>query len=156
MGSPAPPHHQQEDIVSTEQNRKIVARLREEFWNAGRMEIARELCGPNFASHDPGRPDVHTLEQLIAYASEVRHAFPDFHVSSLDEVAEGDTVAVRWEVTGTHQAEIMGIPATRKAVTTPGMTFYRFSGGRIVEMWWNVDHLGTMRQVGAIPEMAHG
>jgi steroid delta-isomerase-like uncharacterized protein len=141
--------------MSTQQHKQIVERTREEFWNSGRMEIAAELFGSEFVNHDPIRPDIQTLQQLIDYVGEVRRAFADFKVRHLDDVAEGDKVASRWEVTGTHRAEFAGIPATGKTLTTQGMTFYRFSGGKIVEMWWNVDNLGMMRQAGALPAMTH-
>jgi steroid delta-isomerase-like uncharacterized protein len=141
--------------MSTQQNREIVARAREEFWNAGRLEIASELFGSDFVNHDPTRPDIQTLQQLIDYARELRIAFADFQVHHLDDVAEGDKVAARWEVTGKHQAQFAGVPATGKMLTTQGMTFYRLSGGKIAELWWTVDHLGTMRELGAIPEGAH-
>jgi hypothetical protein len=40
-------------------------------------------------------------------------------------------------------------------VTVSGLTISRLLGGKIVEEFQNWDTLGMMRQLGAIPEMAH-
>ena len=65
-----------------------------------------------------------------------------------------DRVAERWTGRGTHRGELMGIPATGKAVAAPGSVFYRVAGGRIAEFRGQVDIMGLMRQLGVIAEPA--
>lgn len=67
-------------------------------------------------------------------------------------MAEGDRVAIRWSVTGTHQAEFMGIPATGKQVTVRGMTLDQIEDGKIKKSWGEWDTLGMLQQLGVIPE----
>ena len=67
-------------------------------------------------------------------------------------VAEGDLVATRWTSTGTHDGEFMGFEPTERQATIGGMTFLRFKGGEIVEGWTQLDTLGLMKAIGAVPE----
>jgi|ERR671910_1508051 steroid delta-isomerase-like uncharacterized protein len=78
-------------------------------------------------------------------------AYPDLHITIEDLIEEGDKVVMRNTVTGTHQGEYMGIPATGKPVTYNEIFIFRFEGGQIVETWGVVDVLSQMRQLGVIP-----
>ena len=64
-------------------------------------------------------------------------------------VADGDTVAVRYTMTGTHDGNFVGIAATNRPVVAQSMAFYRLADGKIVEE--QLDMLGVLRQVGALP-----
>ena len=81
-----------------------------------------------------------------------RGAFPDLHFTLEDVIGEGDRVVVRWTATGTHKAEVMGVPATGKRVAVTGIEVSRFADGKLAETWVNWDALGLLRQLGAIPE----
>jgi predicted ester cyclase len=65
---------------------------------------------------------------------------------------EGDKVGTLWNATGTHRGELMGISPTEKQSTTTGVTMDRIADGKFVEHWGQVDMLGMMQQLGAIPE----
>ena len=59
----------------------------------------------------------------------------------------------RWAVRATHQGEFMGVPATGKQVTFTGISIMRCANGKNVEAWNQMDLLGLMQQLGAIPPM---
>jgi steroid delta-isomerase-like uncharacterized protein len=80
-----------------------------------------------------------------------REAFRDAAVTVDDVVAQGDKVAVRYTLEGTHHAAFAGIAATGKRVTLSGMAIFRLADGRIVEGWGCADFLGFLRQLGALP-----
>jgi steroid delta-isomerase-like uncharacterized protein len=81
----------------------------------------------------------------------LHRAFPDLHITIEDLIEEGDKVVSRNTVTGTHQGEYMGIPATGKSVTYNEIFVVRFTGGRIAETWGVVDVFSQMKQLGVIP-----
>jgi predicted ester cyclase len=83
-------------------------------------------------------------------------AFPDTKMTIEDQLAEGDKVTTRWTATGTHTGELMGIPATGKAVTVTGFDITRYSGGKSVEHWGQFDQMGMMQQLGVIPTPGEG
>jgi steroid delta-isomerase-like uncharacterized protein len=140
--------------MSTETNKATLRRAIEEGWNQGNVALFDELFAPNFIHHDPDRPDFRTLEDYKRYVTETRSAFPDFHLTIEDLIAEGEQVVTRWMWRGTHTGGSvwpMPIPATGKQVTVTGITILRFAGGKFVEDWHLVDHLGLFQQLGVIP-----
>ncbi len=140
--------------MSTEENKATVRRFTEEGVNQGNVAVFDELSVPNWVYHDPGFPDVRTLEDYKRFITETRSAFPDFHVTIEDLIAEGDQVVARLTWRGTNTGDIvtpMHIPATGKQVTVTGITIVRFAGGKGVEVWSQGDSLGLFQQLGLIP-----
>src|SRR5688500_3171916 len=85
------------------------------------------------------------------FMSALLAAFPDSRFLVDDVIAEGDKVAVRHRLQGTHQAEFQGIPATDKHVEVGGIVIFRIENGMIAEAWLNADLMGMLQQLGAIP-----
>ncbi len=137
------------------ENKALARRLVEEAFNAGRLDVTDELVASDYLGHDPSLPEEVRgpagVKELIAG---YRAAFPDIHVTIEDQIADGDLVVSRWSAKGTHQGELMGMPATGKQATVTGITIDRIADGRIVESWDNWDTLGLMQQLGAIPAPA--
>jgi steroid delta-isomerase-like uncharacterized protein len=80
----------------------------------------------------------------------LHQAFPDLHVTVEDLIEEGDKVVGRNSITGTHQGEYMGLPATGKTITYNEIFIFRFADGRIAETWGVVDVFSQMKQLGLI------
>jgi predicted ester cyclase len=47
----------------------------------------------------------------------------------------------------------MGMPPTGKKIRTAAVQFFRFENGKVVESWAVRDDLGTLRQLGLVPEL---
>ncbi len=134
-----------------EENKALIRRFTEEFRNRGNLAVADELLAPDYVLHAGLGPDIRGPEGCKQDIIAVRSAFPDFHVTIDEMVAEGDKVAYRWTMRGTHRGEFTGITPTGKQVTGWGMSIDRIVGGRIVETWNRYDTLGFMQQLGVIP-----
>jgi predicted ester cyclase len=80
----------------------------------------------------------------------VRNAFPDLHFEIEEVVGEGDMVAGRLTVSGTHEGSLMGEPPTGRSVRNSHMHFVRFRDGKAVEHWGVREDLGMMRQLGLV------
>ena len=93
----------------------------------------------------PGLPGVRARHEALFTA------FPDLHITIDDVIAQGDVVAARFTITGTHDGDLFGIPPTGKAVTVTGMDFMREAGGMFVEHWAVMDMMGLMGQLGVLP-----
>jgi len=89
------------------------------------------------------------LKEVFARLHQV---YPDLHVEVEDLIAEGDRVASRNTVTGTHRGEFLGVAPTGRSVTYHEVFIFRFADGRIAETWGVVDVLAQMRQLGATGE----
>jgi steroid delta-isomerase-like uncharacterized protein len=122
----------------SEENRRAAVRWMEEVWNQRRDETIDELLAPGAVGHREG-VETHGAEEFCAVRATLLGAFPDLRITVEDTVAEGDHVVVRWGVTGTHRGDHLGIAATAQAVEFRGLTWMRFSHGKLVEGWdaWN-------------------
>jgi predicted ester cyclase len=69
-------------------------------------------------------------------------------------VAEGDKVAIRLNVTGTHKGEFQGIPPTGKKLSLYEMGFITIIDGKITEGWISADTMGLLQQLGALPPLS--
>ena len=136
--------------VQTEQN-KANARRAYEAISQGNLDAFYETVDPNIVDHSglPGIPP--GLEGVRQWFSTLRSAFPDLRINAEDIIAEGDKVVARYSVTGTHQGEFWGIGPTGKQVTFSGIDIVRVADGKLVEHWGEIDALGLMQQLGAIP-----
>jgi steroid delta-isomerase-like uncharacterized protein len=136
--------------MSAEENKALVHRFVEEFWNEGNTATADELMAPDAEIHMPTGEMV-DLDGLKSFAGTFRESFPDWHSTFEELIAEGDRVAERWTGRGTHRGELQGIPPTGKRVEVLGSVFYRIVDGKIVEFRGQLDMMGLMQQLGAIP-----
>ena len=104
---------------------------------------------PEFISHRP-EGDM-SFEGFLQYQISRLEAFPDLSCTVEDIIAEGEKVAVRIIIRGTHLGMFRGLPATGKKIEIGGIGIYRCAGGKIVEGWVYLDTLGMMKQLGMIP-----
>jgi steroid delta-isomerase-like uncharacterized protein len=74
-------------------------------------------------------------------------AFPDLHIALDEFIAEGDRVFVRSTMTGTHDGQYRGIPASGRHVAAESAEVFRLSGGKFVGYWCMTNVAGLMRQL---------
>jgi steroid delta-isomerase-like uncharacterized protein len=86
---------------------------------------------------------------MAAQIALFRRAMPDYSVEHQDVVVDGDTVAVRNTVSGTHQGAFMGHEPTGKRIAMRTMDVHRVRDGRIVTTWHLEDFAGLLAQLGA-------
>jgi len=137
--------------MSTEDNKELVRRLLEEVTNQRNLAAVDQLVTPNFVGYFTSFPPVQGAEGLKQAISTVLTAFPDFHFTFDDMIAEADKVVARLTIRGGHTGALMGIPPTGKQITISALHIYRVAGGKLVEGWVNSDDLGMMQQLGVVP-----
>jgi len=125
-----------------------VHRLVEQLVNKGDLAIVDEIFTTNFVNYSPATGTTPDLEGIKQYITTVRSAFPDYHNTIEDLIAEEDKVAVRVICRGTHRAEFMGIAPTGRSVEFSAVSIFRFAGGKVVERWNNTDNLALLQQLG--------
>jgi len=138
--------------TTTEQNKQLVRRIYEEMWNQRNLELADELLAAGWRHHNPSNPtDIESPEGAKHHIELVLEAFPDVEFRIHDMIAEADAVVVYWTLTGTHQREFAGIPATGEPIDVQGFNLHYVNGGKIVEEWAVRDSLGMLEQLGITP-----
>ena len=135
----------------SEENKALVRRYYEEFFNKGNLSVADELIAPDFVSHALGERRERGPEEVKQFVTRVRTGFSNFNVTIEDQLAEHPKVETRFMMSGTHQGQWMGAALTGKQVTTGGICIHRIAEGKIVERWGHVDRLGMAPQMGVIP-----
>jgi steroid delta-isomerase-like uncharacterized protein len=138
--------------MSTDDNKALARRLIEEAWNQGNMTTVDELLALDHVGHHslvPSQPA--SREFYKQYIVRTRTAFPDFHATIEEQIAEGDLVVTRWSVQGTHQGMFRGHSPTGKRMTLTGIVIDRIVDGKAVEGWMEMDTLYQMQQLGVIP-----
>jgi steroid delta-isomerase-like uncharacterized protein len=134
--------------VPLEENKALARRYLEGVWNEGNLALIDELLTPKYVFYDPASPGPMDREGFKQFVRMYRSAFPDAQYTIEDLIAEGDEVAVRYTGGGTHQGELLGIPATGKSVTMNGIDIVRITGSKIEEERINYDALGLLQQLG--------
>ena len=139
--------------MSAQENKAITRRFWEEVLNKGNLAAADESIATDVIDHDP-TPELrwsHGPESVKHWATVIRTAFPDIHVTIEDQIAEGAKVALRLTLSGTHEGNFGDIPPTGKQVTFSAMVIFRIADGKIAKVWPQRDDLRMMQQLGAIP-----
>ena len=139
--------------MSAEENKAVYQGLMEEVINGRRLDQLARFLAPDVVRHGAGG-SLHgeaAAARLHQQAAAFLAAFPDLRVAIDDIIAEGDRVAARATMTGTHQGAFMGVPATGRSIRVQAIDIVRIADGRIVEYWAQGDMLGLLQQLGAIP-----
>lgn len=122
-----------------------------EVVSGGKTELIDELCAPDFVDHDPLPGTSADLAGIKEFVAQIRAAFPDLQVSVDDLIGEGDRLAVRSTMRGTHEGDFMGIPASGKKVEVSNYDFVRFENDQAAEHWGVIDSAALMEQLGMAP-----
>ncbi len=122
-------------MTTTEANKAIVRQFLERL-NQGDIEKA---C----AGH-PGLHETRKRDPLM------RAAFPDLETTIEHQIAEGDTVATRVTIRGTHLGSFMGVGPTGKAITWSALLMDRVVDGSITLHHANADWISLLIELGVI------
>lgn len=87
----------------------------------------------------------------MAILGMMRGGFPDVQWTLEETIVEGDRLAARFTMRGTHHGVFFGVPPSDNKIQVRAMNFYRFADGKIIEEYGQPDLLGLMQQIGAIP-----
>src|SRR5918992_2403438 len=122
-----------------EKNKALVRRYFAEAWSEGNVAAVDEFMAPNYVEHPitsellpPGPEGL--KEAITTYHT----AFPDLEATIDDIFAEGEMVAYRWILRGTHLGEWLGIPPTGNHFTASGISVYRIAEGKVMEGWISI------------------
>jgi steroid delta-isomerase-like uncharacterized protein len=142
--------------MKIDDNKALVRRWFEEVWNQGREDTIDEMYTSDGVSFGLGgaNTEVRGPAEFKIFFRNLRSAFPDTHVRLLDILAEGNEVAVRFEVQATHTGNGLPFPPTGRAVKFSGMSILEVSDGKLTKGWNCWDQLGMLIQIGVISSAA--
>jgi steroid delta-isomerase-like uncharacterized protein len=132
-------------------NATIIRRFADEVITEGNFDSAAQYVWEDVVEQVPLPGQGPGLEGLKDILRAMRIGFPDIVFSIQEQITEGDRVASRFEWTGTHRGEFLGIPATGRHVRVWGIVIDRLENGRIRDTRIIMDTLGLMTQLGGLP-----
>ncbi len=129
----------------------IIRRFADEVITHGNIDAAAQFVWEDVVEQVPLPGQGPGLAGLQDILRAMRAGFPDIVFSIEEQISEGDKVVSRFEWTGSHKGEFLGIPPTGRFVRVWGVVIDRLEVGRIKDTRIIMDTLGLMVQLGAVP-----
>jgi len=139
--------------MATTTNTDIVRQYLDAFNDRDRSTLS-DLLAEDVVEHGI-HEELHGLDDILDFQQRHFDTFPDYSGETEAMVAEGDVVAVRYSVRGTHEGEYQDVEPTGKTAEWTGMAMYRVEDGRIAEIWLEEDRLGLLEQLEVVDPPAH-
>ncbi len=136
--------------MSAEENKSLVRRYVEQILNRGNMAVADELLASDYKRYISPTAVPLTADIQKQRLAGIRTAFPDWHLTVEDMIAEGDRVAFRATIRGTHKGVFQNIAPTGTQVTVTALDIVRIENGKFIEHWGGPDLLNLLQQLGAV------
>lgn len=130
---------------------KALVRRFVEGFNAKDPAALSTAYGESYDLDFPGGPTGHGVAGIREATAAFLAAFPDLHFSIEALLSDGDRVAWRWLMTGTHRGALGPFSASGARVTLPGLSLLIVRDGFIVEDRVRADMIGLLQQIGALP-----
>jgi Dyp-type peroxidase family len=128
--------------MSLEENKAVVRRFVEEVFNRRNLAALDEFVATDTSGL--ASPDS-SLSLLLT-------AFPNVHFTVEDQIAERDTVVLRWTAQGTHTGNLIGIPPTGTLMKGERIDSFRLANGKIVATLNSWDHFGLLQHIDEVPQ----
>ena len=132
------PHHE----ITPELVEDIKARVERGF-NERDPKAIEGLLAPHLIDHNRLLGGV-DLRQRMA---RVLEAFEDARLAVTDYIVQGNAVAWRWTIRGTHTKTIMGVEPTGEVVEIAGLSAAVLKEGKVVEHWEFSDDQSVLAQL---------
>jgi steroid delta-isomerase-like uncharacterized protein len=136
--------------VSADENKLVIRRLVEEVYNEGDLDVVDELVAHDLYDHAAVPEHQHGIEGFKHIIAWVRAISSDNRYEIDDIIAEGDRVAVRMTVSGTHTGELRGISPTGRRFSVDYVHWFRLADEKVAELWAVRDDLTRLHQLGLV------
>lgn len=133
--------------MSKKINLEILAKFAEAV-NTGKFDLFKETVSGDNVDHDPARGQSAGPEGYRTFFSGLRDAFPDLTVALEKLVADEESVAIAYTLSGTHNGPLMGFAPTGRRMKIRGVQISKFKDGKMIERWGSSDELGMLQQLG--------
>ncbi|MBQ8458488.1 ester cyclase [bacterium] len=134
-----------------ERNKELMKKF-ETMINTADEKLAQDLIAPDAAFYTPASPEpLYGGKGYLSVVHFMRKGFSDVQWHITDLVADIDKAAIKWDLTGTHDGEFMGIKPTGKKISVCVMNFYYFNkDGKITNDIAAEGMIGIFRAIGAM------
>jgi steroid delta-isomerase-like uncharacterized protein len=128
----------------------LVSEYIERVWNNADFVALGDLCGPSYSYRLGGQPPRDKVD-MKQFVQAIHAAFPDWNAHVQAIVAAGNAVVVQWKGRVTHRGAFHGLPPIGKQIYVCGINLYSIRAGKIDQESDQMDSLGMLQQLGALP-----
>jgi predicted ester cyclase len=136
--------------MSTESNKSVLRNVFQ-IMMAGNSADVEKYFTSDWVNHDPSVPPMQGYEGARQLIQLWNSGFSNLKVQIEEMVSEGDLVAGRFRITGTHTGSLMGVPPSGKNINMVATGIFRVVDNKLKDNWVNIDALGLLQQIGAVP-----
>jgi steroid delta-isomerase-like uncharacterized protein len=137
------------NLMSTAENKTITRRFIQEIFNEGKLEGIDEFVTHDVIYHGAAE-EVSGLDDFKEWLAEDRKTFPDMHITIVDDFAEQNKVAVRWNMKISQHKGWNDFPASNEEFECNGAEILHFEDGKIKEAWTIFDSLPPAIKLGIV------
>jgi steroid delta-isomerase-like uncharacterized protein len=130
-------------------NKEFVREFIDRVFNEHNAKATGDYFSPDVRWHGGTLGTIEGSDDMTDFYGALFTALPDLHATTLDVVADEDTVWCRFVVEGTNESSLFGFPATGKTVRWDEIDTYRVANGKITEEWSSPDVTSILYQIGA-------
>lgn len=112
-----------------EQNKSLVLLYLKEIWQKSNIAAVDDFLSPEYKRYISPISEPLTLDGQKQRLTSFHAAFPDVKIIVEDIFAEGDRIAFRSRMRGTHQAVYQGIQPTGRSVAVSLLDVIRIENG---------------------------
>ena len=134
-----------------ERNKNLMKKF-EIMINTADEDLAEELVASDAAFYTPASSEpLYGGKGYLSVVHWMRAGFSDVQWHITDMIADEDKVAVKWDLTGTHDGKILNFPPTRKKISVCVMNFYYFNeDGKVINDIAAEGMIGILRGIGVM------
>jgi len=130
-------------------NKELVREFIDRVFNERNAKATQDFFSPDMQWHGGTLGTIERSDAMTGFYGALFIALPDLHATTLDVVADEDTVWCRFVVEGTNEGSLFGFTATGKTVRWDEIDTYRVANGKITEEWSSPDVTNILHQIGA-------
>jgi predicted ester cyclase len=125
-------------------------------FNQQELDVVDKIAHPDCRYSVQAQPPLGNAE-FMSFIRRQARGMPDMRVEILDAIEDGDLVALRTSLSGTHKGELMRTPPTGRRLRIEEMVLLRFDGdGRLRQYRQESDYVEMMVQIGIMPPARTG
>jgi predicted ester cyclase len=137
--------------MGTLENKLVVRRFIEEVVNTGDLDRLPEFIAPDFRELNASPESLTGIEHFREHILSVRSTYPDLHLTVGHQIAEGELVATRLTMTGTHRGGWpTGAKPANRLIQISAVNINRIRNGLIVEHDGAANELAAFLEIGVV------
>jgi steroid delta-isomerase-like uncharacterized protein len=140
-------YYSAEENMSKEVNLQTLSKFAEAV-NTGKFELFKDAVSSENIDHDPASGQEPGPEGYRTFFGGLRKGFPDLNVALETLVADDESIAIAYTLSGTQNGAFMGHAPTGRKMKIRGVQIAKFKDGKMIERWGSSDELGLLQQLG--------